>query len=208
MYDLAASRYVEFVGTEIGPATEAALDESLLMAFIELVQAGPPGVVADLGCGPGRVAAFLAQHACEVFGLDVSQGMVTAAQHAHPGIHFGLGELAALPIENDVLAGAVCWYSIIYTPPDGIVQVVDEIARVLRSDGYLLLGFQAGDDEAVHRQEAHGTTLPLTNYLHSPPTIATHLEEAGFSIHTNVVRPAELEHETTQQCLVIARRLA
>jgi len=34
VYDMAAAKYVQFVGTEISSATEGPLDQSLLVAFI------------------------------------------------------------------------------------------------------------------------------------------------------------------------------
>jgi hypothetical protein len=38
VYDMAAPRYVQFVGTEISSATEGPIDPSLLVAFVELVK--------------------------------------------------------------------------------------------------------------------------------------------------------------------------
>ena len=62
VYDVSTERYVEFVGTEVSAATEGPIDRSLLAAFVELLTTGQSKRVADVGCGPGRVAAFLAKH--------------------------------------------------------------------------------------------------------------------------------------------------
>ena len=43
------------------------------------------GPVLDLGCGTGRVAAGLADHAGSVLGLDVSAGMIAEARRRHGG---------------------------------------------------------------------------------------------------------------------------
>lgn len=206
VYDAAASRYVEFVGTQISSATEGAIDRSLLTAFVELVQDGPAGGVADVGCGPGRVAAFLAQHGLDVVGVDLSKGMLAAARNAHPHIRFEEGELAALPIDTGVLAGAVSWYSIIYTPPDQLGEAFNELARVLVPGGYVLLAFQAGGGEPVNRAQAHGTHLPLTSYLHSLQEVAAQLEQARFTMYATAERAPALDHETTSQGFVFARR--
>ena len=203
VYDRAARTYVEFVGTDISSATECPMDRSLLVAFIELIKSQAISRVADVGCGPGRVAAFMADHGLDVIGVDVSQAMLAFASTAHPHIEFEEGQLDALPIESGVLAGAVCWYSIIYTPPDRLVQSFDELARVLMPGGYLLLAFQA-EGEPVHREDAFGTQLPLTSYRHSVKEVADRLEDTGFRISTTVLRAPELEHETTSQGFVIA----
>jgi hypothetical protein len=102
-----------------------------------------------------------------------------------------------------VLAGAVCWYSIIYTPLDRLDEAFDELARVLIPGGCLLLAFQA-EGEPVHRDGAFGTHLPLTSYRHRVLEIAACLERTGFTIHTAALRAPELEHETASQGFVLA----
>ncbi len=205
VYDVAALRYVQFVGTEISSATEGPIDRSLLVAFIELIKRQNVDRVADVGCGPGRVAAFMAEHGLDVIGVDVSQAMLAVARTAHPHIKFEEGQLDALPFDTGVLAGAVCWYSIIHTPPDRLAEAFVELTRVLMPGGYLLVAFQA-EGEPVHRADAHGTHLPLTSYRHSVQEVADCLEDTGFRIYTTVLRAPELEDETTSQGFVIASR--
>jgi len=203
VYDLAAPRYVQFVGTEISPATEGPIDRSLLVAFVELIKRQTVVRVADVGCGPGRVAAFMAERGLDVVGVDVSQAMLAVARTAHPHVKFEEGQLDALPIETGVLAGAVCWYSIIYTPPDRLTKAFGELTRVLMPGGYLLLAFQA-EGEPVHRVDAQGTHLPLTSYRHSVQELVSCLEDSGFKIYATVLRAPDLGAETTSQGFVIA----
>lgn len=204
VYDKAAPRYVQFVGTEISSATEGPIDRALLVTFIELIKRQSVVHVADVGCGPGRVAAFMAEHDFDVVGVDVSQAMLAVARTAHPHIKFEEGQLDALPIETGVLAGVVCWYSIIYTPLERLAEAFGELKRVLIPGGYLLLAFQA-EGEPIHRADAQGTHLPLTSYRHSVQEIAACLEDAGFEIYATVLRAPELENEATFQGFVIAR---
>ncbi len=145
----------------------------------------------------------MADHGLDVVGVDVSQAMVTIASTAHPHIQFEEGQLDALPIETGVLAGAVCWYSIIYTPLHRLGETFGELARVLMPGGYLLIAFQT-EGEPIHRENAFGTHLPLTSYRHSVQEVVGCLEGRGFTIYTTCLRGAELEHETTSQGFVIA----
>ena len=200
---MTASKYVQFVGTEISSATEGLIDQSLLVAFVELVKKQAIGPVVDIGCGPGRAAAFMAARGLDVVGVDISQAMLTVARSAHPQIRFQVGQLNALPFESGVFSGAVCWYSIIHTPPQSLPEAFDEVARVLVPGGYLLLAFQA-EDEPLHRTNAHGTHLPLTSYRHSVQDVADYLEERGFQIYAKVLRAPDLQNETAYQGFVIA----
>ena len=207
VYDASADAYVRFVGVEISPATEGSIDRALLYAFVDMARAANSGRIADVGCGPGRVAAFLARLGADVVGFDVSTAMLDNARIAHPAINFEQGQLAAVLVPDASLIGAVCWYSIIYTPPEHLNDVCLELSRVLAPGGYLLLAFQAGRSEGQLRPDAHGTGLPLTSYLHDPDVVATMLSGAGLQLHTRAVRQAEFAHETSPQAFLIARAL-
>lgn len=135
----------------------------------------------------------------------VGPGWQTPLKSEEPQIEFEEDQLDALPIESGVLAGAICWYSIIHTPPDRLAECFDELARVLMPGGYLLLAFQA-EGGPVHREDAFGPHLPLTSYRHSVKLVADRLEDTGFTISTTVLRAPELEHETTSQGFVVATR--
>jgi ubiquinone/menaquinone biosynthesis C-methylase UbiE len=206
VYDMSADRYVDLVGTELSAATEGPIDRSLLLAFVDLVTARPGGPVADVGCGPGRVAAFLASHGVDVTGVDVSTAMLIEARAAHPSIAFEEGRLDSLPFADASLAGAVCWYSIIHTPPAKLDAAFAELARVLEPDGHLLLAFQEGNGDTLHRPDAHGTGLALTSYRHGVQDVTQNLKAAAFDVRATVRREAEFDHETTAQAFVFARR--
>jgi ubiquinone/menaquinone biosynthesis C-methylase UbiE len=205
VYDVAAAQYVQFTGTEISAATEGPIERSLLAAFVELVTTGRGSRVADVGCGPGRVASFLATHGLDVVGLDVSRAMLEAARRAHPAIQFQEGRLDELPLGDRSVNGVVCWYSIIYTPPDRLDDAFAELRRVIDGDGLLMLAFQAGSGDPMLRPDAHGTKLTLTSYHHDLADVTRRLERAAFDVHATAVREPEFDHESTPQAFVIAR---
>ena len=204
VYDATAKAYGQLVGTDLTPAFEGPIDRALLAAFVECVRT-TVGPVLDVGCGPGRVAAFLAAHGLDVIGVDVSRAMLDVARDAHPGIAFHEGRLTALPVADEALSGAVCWYSIIHTPPEHLDDVFAELKRVLAHEGNLLVAFQAGDGECVHRTNAYDTGLTLTSYRHSTDEVARQLTAAGLRVHARAVREPELPHESTRQAFLFAR---
>ena len=204
-YNGTADLYVQRIGTEITSSIEADLDRALLEAFAERVVERTDGPVADIGCGPGRAAAFLAERGIDVAGFDVSTAMLDLARAAHPGLRFEEGSLTRLPLADGSLAGAVCWYSIIHTPPDRLDEVAVELARVLAPGAPLLVAFQAGHGEAVHRTEVQGRPVSLTSHRHDPLHVARCLGEAGFDVEPPVVRDAGADHESTPQAFVTAQ---
>ena len=73
----------------------------------------PPGVVADLGCGPGHTTRFLAERwpAAEVIGVDASATFLAAATSHVPGVRFVHGDVTdagALPAGRADLVYARC----------------------------------------------------------------------------------------------------
>jgi ubiquinone/menaquinone biosynthesis C-methylase UbiE len=204
-YDASAERYAQFVGTEISLATEGPVDQSLLVAFIELVKMRGLTQVADIGCGPGRVAAFMAAGGLDPVGVDISTAMLEIASRAHPALRFEEGRLDNLPFGDGTLGGAVCWYSIIYTPPQLLDDAFRELRRVLAVAGFLLIGFQAGGGETVQQGKTLGMTRAMTAYRHSVDDVTRSLHNVGLEVYATAVREPELEHESSAQAFVIAR---
>ncbi|MCU1370296.1 MAG: Methyltransferase type 11 [Ilumatobacteraceae bacterium] len=204
VYDASADRYVAFAGTELSSATEVPFDRSMLETFVQMVASRSDTQVADIGCGPGRVAAFLASRDLDVIGVDVSTEMLGHARRAHPEITFEEGRLDHLPFSDGCLGGAVCWYSIIHAPPARLDGIFAELLRTLRPGGLLLLAFQAGHGQALHQADAHGTGRALTTFRHALGDVTSRLGIAGFSVYATAQRQPELAHESTTQAFVLA----
>ncbi|MEV4756428.1 methyltransferase domain-containing protein [Micromonospora sp. NPDC049559] len=201
-YDTVAVDYAERLGDELD---RKPLDRALLATFAELVRADGGGPVADLGCGPGRVATVLHGLGLDAIGVDLSPVMLAIARKAYPELRFVEGLLTALPIADGALAGALAWYSIIHTPPEQLPAVFAEFARVLAPDGHLLVAHQAGDDELVHLERGFGHEVSLDVYRLSPDRVVERLRRAGFVVHSRV-RHDPPGPESNPQAYLLARK--
>ncbi|MEU6810977.1 class I SAM-dependent methyltransferase [Streptomyces sp. NPDC046831] len=203
-YDTVAEDYDDHFGDHLA---RRPLDRALLTGFADLVAHGSPdGPVADLGCGPGRITAFLAGLGLPVFGVDLSQRMVELARRLHPGIRFEQGAMPVLDVPDGALAGAVAWYSVIHTPLDRVPGLFAELFRVLAPGGHLLVAFQAGD-ASLHLDDAFGHPVSLDFHRRRPDQMAELLEAAGFELLSRTVRERDPAlGESTPQAFLTARR--
>ncbi|WP_432134327.1 MULTISPECIES: class I SAM-dependent DNA methyltransferase [unclassified Streptomyces] len=180
------------------------VDLAMQSLFAQLVGAG--GKVADLGCGPGWVTARLHALGLDVFGLDLSAGMLAVARREHPGLRFEQGSMQELDLPGGSLDGVVSWYSSIHTPLSGLPALFAGFHRVLAPGGHLLIAFQVGDRPRRH-DRPWGHPVALDFERRRPETIAGLLMRAGFALHSRTVREPDPElGEQVPQAYLIARR--
>ncbi|WP_405134202.1 class I SAM-dependent methyltransferase [Nocardia sp. NBC_01388] len=181
-YDAVAELYTNLVERQLDSNP---FDRAMLDIFAALVAETEPGMVAEVGCGPGRVSAYLKAAGLNVFGIDLSPEMIRQAQAAHPDIRFEEGSMEQMSLDDAALSGIVAWYSIIHTPPERVPTVLTEFARVLRPEGHVLFAFQAPEQaqgvEAFDHKVAPG-------YRWAPDTLAETLEETGFRVTARMLR--------------------
>ncbi|MEU6414330.1 class I SAM-dependent methyltransferase [Microbispora sp. NPDC046933] len=203
-YDAVAADYADRLRRRLD---DEPFERAMLAAYAELVRAsGVPGPVADVGCGPGRITAHLHSLGLDVFGVDLSPGMIAVARRDHPGLRFEEGSMGALDIADEALGGVVAWYSIIHTPPERQPAVLAEFHRVLAPGGHLLLAFQVGD-EPFHATEVFGRQVGLDFHRLSPDRAATMLAEVGLPMVAQL-KTERREFERTPQAYLIARKPA
>jgi SAM-dependent methyltransferase len=200
-YDATVVEYVEMVD---GLLEARPLDRALLTTFAELVREGGHRLVADVGCGPGRVTAFLHQQGLDAFGIDLSPGMIAHARRAYPGLRFDVGSMLGLDLPDSSLAGLLAYYSIIHVPWERRPEVFAEFHRVLAPAGRLMLAFQVGSDRH-HRDEVFGKPIDCDWYRQEPEDIVRLLRAAGFDHWSTTVRAAA-DSESVPQGFVIVTK--
>lgn len=201
-YDAAAPAYAQLFRDTL---RDSPLDRAILGAFAEVVGAGGDGQVADLGCGPGQVTAYLDGLGLAAFGVDASPAMIKLARQAYPGLRFDVGSMAALNVADGVLGGVLSRWSIIHTPPRDLPVILAEFHRVLAPGGYLLAGFSASDDPAHPAQVFDHTVAPA--YRWWPDHLAALLRESGLAEVARMVRePQPADRRQFKEIHLLARK--
>jgi SAM-dependent methyltransferase len=204
-YDAVAPSYAPWVRDELDVRP---LERGLMGCFAELVQAAGPAPVADVGCGTGRITAFLAGLGADAFGIDLSPQMVAQARAAYPELRFDVGSMLSLDLPDASLGGVLAWYSTIHVPDAELPAAWAEFHRVLAPGGYLLTGFQVGD-HVLHRTEARGQPVTLDFHHRRPEQVAALLAAAGFAPYARLQRERDETGqwpERSAQGFVLARK--
>jgi ubiquinone/menaquinone biosynthesis C-methylase UbiE len=201
-YDRVADEYARRIFSELG---NKPLDRELLSRFA--AELNGRGEICDMGCGPGHIARYLRDQGADVFGLDLSPGMLDEARRLNPDISFRQGNMLALDLPDASIAGITAFYAIVHLPREALPQVFREMARVLKPGGLLLLAFHIGD-ETLHRDEWWDRPVALDFRFFSPQAIQRDLEAAGLVIEEIIERDPyapEVEHQS-RRAYIFARK--
>jgi SAM-dependent methyltransferase len=190
-YDVVADAYVREFFDEL---SRKPFDRALLDAFAAACPT--PGLVLDVGCGPGHVARYLSERGVTAAGVDLSPAMVAVARRLNPDLEFSEADMRALPFGSESLAGIAAFYSVIHIPRTEVPEVLTEFRRVLVDYGRLLLSVHGGAG-IVRRDDFLGQPAPFEATLFSLSEIAAMVEQAGFWVDEAHQRaPYDFEHPT------------
>lgn len=199
-YDAVAEQYAAGFRDELAGKP---LDRALLGCLAE--QVGERAPIADLGCGPGHVAAWLAGQGVAAVGIDLSPGMIAAGRRYYPEVEFREGDLLALPAADGEFGAALALYSIIHLQPGELSRAFKEVHRVLRPRGLFLVSFHAGS-EVRHLGEWWGHAVDVDFRFFEPPDIADAIEAAGFRTEMRLERVSYPGEVDTRRAYLLARR--
>lgn len=153
---------MDFTGERFIP--EATADGELAIehyqryqAVVELVK---KQTVLDAASGEGYGSELLARHARLVCGLEIDPQAVTLAQakYQRPNLHYTQGSVAALPFPDSTFDRVVSFETIEHIGADLQVAFLDEIKRVLKPDGLLVISTPdklVYSDQPRYRNEFH-----------------------------------------------------
>lgn len=201
-YDAIADEYAQRVYDEL---KDKPLDRQLLDGFADRVRG--QGTVCDLGSGPGHVGRYLHERGLAVCGVDLSPEMVKHARSLNPGIDFQCGDMFALDVEDGAWVGIAALYAIVNLPRTDVTLAFQEMRRVLKPGGWLLLGFHVGEGGA-HVDEWWGVKISLDFNLFGSDEVARYLRAAGFEVEETTVRDPypDVEYQT-RRSYILAQKI-
>lgn len=173
--------------------------------LLKFAQFPPDLKIIELGTGTGHLSLDLAQDgAAEVVGIDISGNMLEVAEYQRltrtsetaRRVSFRLAAANALPFSESRFDAVVCHTLLHHSQkPAAILQ---EVMRVLKSNGVLILAEMIGSDDAVKRATYNAIEerrSPTHAQLRSADQIRKLIAAAGLSIENEKVMLNDREFE-------------
>lgn len=191
--------------------SEALLDELIGKPFdiwlLERIADDADGPIMDLGCGPGQIAAFLADTGADVHGLDASPAMIDQARGNFPDLDFTVGRFhQLLRPQNAAAWGAiVAWYAFVHLAPSEWTPLLGSLAQTLRPGGTLAVAVHVGG-EVRHVEELFGVPVDVDFVLPDPEQVLASAAAAGLKVDEWYLRSPNAEEAQTRRLYLLARR--
>jgi uncharacterized protein YceH (UPF0502 family) len=201
-YDAAAAGYARELSAELA---HKPFDCWLLDRIAAEADGGP---VADVGTGPGHVAARLAASGAAVVGVDLSPAMIDEARGRFPDVEFEVGDLTNLlrPRAAAGWSAITAWYAFVHMATSELPAVIAGLARVLVPGGWLAFALHAGA-EVRHVDELFGAPVDLEFVLHDAAEVVEAVAGAGLvDVEWYLRSPLPDVEVATERLYVVARR--
>jgi len=124
--------------------------------------------VLDFGCGAGRWVEYFRNLGADYVGVDISDEMIALSKTLYPGIAFDALKGLEIPLETDSCDLVFSIAVLHHNRPPQQEEILGEIARVLKPNGYLFLF------------EGLGTIQQNRLYLHPMREWVEMVEQSGF----------------------------
>jgi len=139
---------------------------------------GPGSRVLDVGCGPGRDAAWLAEMGFDAGGVDLSFEMLQEGQRQGVSVPLIQADMRHLPFCKASLDGLWVCASLLHVPKDEVDAVLRELSRVVYP-GHISVSVKRGEGEAwVEDEEGR----PRFFAYYTEDEIQLRLERNGFEV--------------------------
>jgi SAM-dependent methyltransferase len=202
-YDRVAENYTRQFRNEMD---KKPFDRKMLEWLAEKVDG--LGIICDMGCGPGQIAGYLHHCGVNVCGIDLSEEMVRQAKKLNPHIPFQQGDMFNLAdVANNSYGGIAAFYAIVNLPRSSVVTALQELRRVLRPNGVLLLAFHVGT-ETKHVERFLDTDVSMDFFFFGTEEVKDYLRTAGYELEEVIERDpyAEQVEYQSRRAYIFARK--
>ena len=152
--------------------------------FMGLFSSKKPKIL-DLGCGPGHESKRLKENGAEVVGIDYSRESIKIAKLNNPDISFL--EMDYLDIDNTLglFDGIFACSSIIHLNETELVNVLNKVNLVIKTNGIFLVIYRIGAGQIVQNHEINREKIKRTIEQYEKQQLIRIFKSKGFNFVQN-----------------------
>ena len=119
----------------------------------------PGGRVLEVGCGNGKTAVALAKRGYRVTGMDFSQKAIDICRELILDADFVCASVLNIPFENGSFDGISAFHVLEHRTDEELDRASEELYRVMRNGGYILVKIFAEGDMRAGKGTASGDSV-------------------------------------------------
>lgn len=139
------------------------MSRPLWAAMLDAAGTGQGTRFFDAGCGGGGACEMAARRGAHVSGLDAAAALIAIARQRVPDGAFHVGDLEAVPLEDDAVEVSFAATSLMYAAD--IKAALHELARITESGGRVVVGIWGTPEQ----NEQAAVFAAVRKVLPSPP---------------------------------------
>jgi SAM-dependent methyltransferase len=122
-------------------------------------------------------------------GIDLSVKALLNARQSAPDVGLVASDVCGLPFPARSCAGAIAFYCLHHLPRSGLAAALQELHRVLKPDGVLVIATHLGEGEVYSGTEWMGHQIdPMGGTLYTVADLEQQLAAASFIVETSLTR--------------------
>ncbi|OHC64269.1 MAG: methyltransferase [Rhodocyclales bacterium RIFCSPLOWO2_02_FULL_63_24] len=169
-------------------------------ALLRHIQAVPPFVLLDFGCGPGRDLGAFVQRGHRAIGIEGAQALAEMAR-GHSGCEVWQQDFLRMELPDGYFDGVFANASLFHVPRQELPRVLRQLQATLKPGGVLFSSNPRGNNEESISGERYGAYYDLATWR-------SYLVAAGFTELEHYYRPAGLPREQQPWLASVWRREA
>lgn len=138
--------------------------------------------ILDIGSGPGIDARILCELGLEVIGIDFSPNMIKIAKQIAPLASFHLMAIENMDFPSESFDGIWTNCSLVHIPKTSITSVLQNIYKLLKSNGVLYLSVKKGKGERLKKELCYNENYPQFWAYYSKSEINKLLNHVNFKV--------------------------
>lgn len=171
-----------------------------------LTYLAPSSRILDLGCGPGRDAAYFVDNGHQVVGVDISSQMIAMAQKSVPLAEFIISDIESLDLRAESFDAIWASASLLHVSKQAMPNVLAMLYRALRNGGVFYVSMKKGAGEHLDADSRYGGVEKFWNYVDEAEWVEL-LKAKGFHVLERETHEKSTSYQTHPWIAVICRKM-